>query len=90
MYDKKVAWLHRKNWGGGQSSCACLVRRRELKMSDSFMRRASRWMIVYAEMRCSSDCVKLNGNVSGARHHMVVCETGKYKVCSTRKFGLCR
>jgi hypothetical protein len=34
---------------------------------------------VYAEMRCSSDCVKLNGNVSSAHHNMVVCETGKIK-----------
>jgi hypothetical protein len=43
-------------------------------------------MIVCAEMRCSSDCVKLNGNVSSARRPMVVCETGKYKVCSIGMF----
>jgi hypothetical protein len=30
-------------------------------------------------MRCISDCVKLNCNVSNARHNMVVCETGKIK-----------
>jgi hypothetical protein len=30
---------------------------------------------VYVEMRCSSDSVKLNGNVSSARHNMVVCNT---------------
>jgi hypothetical protein len=30
-------------------------------MFVSFMRRASRWMIMCVEMRCSSDCVKLNG-----------------------------
>jgi hypothetical protein len=44
-------------------------------MSISIMRRANRWMIVCAEMRCSSDGVKLNSNVSSARHNMVVCET---------------
>jgi hypothetical protein len=54
------------------------------------IRRASLWVIVCAEMRCSSDCVKLNGNVSSARRHMVVCETGKYKVCSMGRFGRCR
>jgi hypothetical protein len=32
-------------------------------------------MIVCAEMCCSSDCVKLNGNVSSARHNMYVCIT---------------
>jgi hypothetical protein len=31
---------------------------------------------VYFEVHCSSDCVKLNGNVSSARHNMVVRETG--------------
>jgi hypothetical protein len=30
---------------------------------------------VYVEMRCSSDCVKLNRSVSSACHNMVVCET---------------
>jgi hypothetical protein len=30
---------------------------------------------VYIEVHCSGDCVKLNGNVSSARHNMVVCET---------------
>jgi hypothetical protein len=30
---------------------------------------------VYVEIRCSSDCVKLNRRVSSARHNMVVCET---------------
>jgi hypothetical protein len=45
---------------------------------------------VYVEMRCSSDCVKLNRNVSSARHNVVVCETGKYKVCSMGMFGRCR
>jgi hypothetical protein len=71
----------RKRWHGcigktgGRSSCACLIWRRELKMSVSFMRRANRWMIVCAKMRYSSDGVKLNGNVSSTRHNMVVCET---------------
>jgi hypothetical protein len=41
-------------------------------------------------MRGSSDGVKLNGNVSSARRPMVVCETGKYKVCSIGMFGRCR
>jgi hypothetical protein len=59
-------------------------------MSVEFIRRASLWMIVCAEMRCSSDGVKLNGNVSSARRPMVVCETGKYKVCSMGMFGRCR
>jgi hypothetical protein len=31
---------------------------------------------VYVKVHCSSDCVKLIGNVSSARHNMVVCETG--------------
>jgi hypothetical protein len=44
-------------------------------MSVSFMRRVSRWMIMCAGMRCSSDCVELNGSVSSTRHDMVVCET---------------
>jgi hypothetical protein len=30
---------------------------------------------VYVEIRCSSDCFKLNRRVSSARHNMVVCET---------------
>jgi hypothetical protein len=47
-------------------------------------------MILFAEMHCSSDCVKLNGNVSSARRPMVVCEIGKYKVCSIGMFGRCR
>jgi hypothetical protein len=59
-------------------------------MSVSFMRRASQWMIMCAEMRCSSDCVRLNRNVSSARRHMGVCETGKYKVCSMGMFDRCR
>jgi hypothetical protein len=59
-------------------------------MSVSFMRRASRWVIMCVEMCCSSDCDKLNGNVSSARRHMGVCKTGKYKVCSMGMFGRCR
>jgi hypothetical protein len=44
----------------------------------------------YIEVHGSGNCIKLIGSVSSARRHMVVCETGKYKVCSTRKFGRCR
>jgi hypothetical protein len=31
---------------------------------------------VYVEVHCSSDCVKLKGNVSSARYNMVACEIG--------------
>jgi hypothetical protein len=47
-------------------------------------------MILCAEMHFSSDCVKLNRNVSSARRPMVVCETGKYKVCLIGMFVRCR
>jgi hypothetical protein len=80
MYEKRWHGCVGKIGGGAVELC----------LSGVATRRASRWMIVYAEISCSSDCVKLNGNVSGARRHLVVCETGKYKVCSTRKFGRCR
>jgi hypothetical protein len=59
-------------------------------MFVKFIRRASLWIIVCAEMRGSSGGVKLNGNVSSACRPMVVCETGKYKVCSMGMFGRCR
>jgi hypothetical protein len=62
-------------------------------MSVKFIRRASLWMIVCAEMRCSSDGVKLNGNVSSARRPMVVCETGNIRCarweCSVVVGGIC-
>jgi hypothetical protein len=37
---------------------------------------------VYAEMRSSSDCAKLNRSVSSARHNMVVCETWQKIECA--------
>ena len=45
---------------------------------------------VYIKVHCSGNCVKLIGSVSSARRPMVVCETGKYKVCSMGMFGRCR
>jgi hypothetical protein len=45
---------------------------------------------VYIEVHCGGNCVKLIGSVSNACHNMVVCETGKYKVCSIGMFGRCR